>query len=510
MADILTVDKFAARFNDWAVKEKKKSSLSKRTSKKVDEREDEPIARDGLFPEGDFGAVSPEQAFIQLLFTGFVKDQFYLSADKILDISLKLHRYYQRQYPDTYVKLIRYAREKTGIKDQLLIAAYFANDATLLDTLPPQQVLKYFTWHKKFKFPVGARVKKLVKEYLINRETDGDKINFAKVAEDLTQHRRAVRKLIMLAHLNMLPEYFSMFMNIQAPLPIEIREYVNDSTNVMFYNTMSVVDAGHFIPFEVMRSHVPKSGWDFTKVKMSPYMALSMVKSIAESSDDKTAASFLREGKYLSTDKLFTAFVAIPEEYSEIRSTIAQLYVNRIKTQYKELLLFDEEMPIVAVLDISGSMRDNFVKMLGMITPFAPLLEKMYLFSDGIELYSPEKLFAPEGIMETLDHIKETSGGTNLMGALHSLARLKAPRTIIIVTDEQGTYDSADSTYGEAVQHLLDQGHKLIIINPASYQPHTIAQKEGVIYLPAINAESLAGAMRLLELEKHKYTFDVS
>ena len=457
--------------------------------------------------DGDFGTLSPEQAFVQLLFTGFVKDQFYQTADKIFETSLRLHAYYCEKYPETYVKLIRFAREKTGIKDQLLIGAFVANDASLLETLPPQQVLKYFTWHKKFGFPVGSRAKKLVAAYLIQRHMNKDTTVSDKFVEDITIHREVIRKLIRLTHMNMIPEFYQLLTSLDSSLektPISVKS----AFDVITYKSIASVSEDNPIPFEVMRSNVKKENWVFSKVTMSPYMALSMAKAIAESGGEYVAVNFLRNGKYLTSDKLFTALVNIPAIYPKVKETIGNLYVERVKDQYKELLLFDEAKDIIAVLDISGSMDDNFTKMLGMIAPFAPLISKLYMFSDNVFEYPPVDLLTPQGIEAALHKMHEESAGTNLMEALTTLEKYRTPKIIVLVTDEQGNY-MGDQSYGIVISKLVKRGHKIIIVNPSSYSAHSVGHREGVIYLPAINAETFAGAMRLLELEEHKYAFEL-
>lgn len=461
------------------------------------------VAEGFSYNEEDFGALSPEQTFIQFVFTGYIKDQFYTSLNSIFPLAISLHQYYYDRYPTVYKAIMEYAREKTAIKDQMLIAAYVANNPDFLESFPPQQVYKYFKWHKQFGFPVGTRVKRLVREYLMKR-SENQMNNIA----DITTHRGVMRKLIKNTHIATHEITWDMFINTDMSInPIATAEII-EALDVL--RTKSLEHVNGKIPFEVMRSNVPKKDWDFTKVTMSPYMALSMARGIAVNNGEEAVIPFLKNARYLTTDKLFTAMMNIPSEYYKLRDTIADLYAVRVKGQYKDLVLFEPDRPLVIMQDTSYSMENYFTKSLAMVVPFANVIKHYYTFSDTVVEHNTSKLMNLHSVVELRKWIEDNSNGTDLNAALNTLLKLRTPSTILLITDEQGNYDSGG--YRELIKRLKAKGHKIILVNPLSYVAHSLAQEAvdtDYIYIPAVNADQFAAAFRLMQLRENNYSFDM-
>jgi len=283
-----------------------------------------------------------------------------------------------------------------------------------------------------------------------------------------------------------------------------------------FLTTKSVNDLPEKAPFELVRSNIPKINWDvevLEKCDITGNTVVLQACSVYEAFGEEILDYIERavNSPTVTADKILKALLmATNKGYEDLAEKLAKAYVEKVKTAYQQLLLPLPEKPsICLIVDASGSMypksiKGYFTKAIASVAPFAPLVRSLILFSDNAGTHDPKLLATWDGIKE-IQEIASTkyNNWTNITAALELAKEQKEINTVIIATDEQANVTTSERTEMEHIKDMLDDGIKVIVLNPTPYPIHiSDIRDKRLIYVPAPNPESVTAALKLIQLRK--------
>ncbi|HEW93643.1 MAG TPA: VWA domain-containing protein [Thermoprotei archaeon] len=477
------------------------------------------------YTKHEFYVHDPEMQFLSLAFTGYLTDFFYMKGVDVLAISIPLHNVILSKDPELYMDVIEAARYYGTMKDQVLIGMlilsknearkqYYGRMVKLLASFPPNQLYHKFVKVKRKEKILGGLAsfdKRLIHDVINQWISDGRFIYY------MAKYRKYVKKIIELTHYPLDPELFKY---LSRPSKYDgDNEYLKGIS--LFYRTKDFKYLPQRFPFEILRSYVKKEDWTLDVVLKSDLTGNTLVLmavSLVDKFGDKILKEFSRilRSRMVTADKVLkAAFAAYDKGYTELATELAMVYAKKVAEAYKDLLLPIETPNIAVVLDASGSMaptslRGEFMKALSTVSPLAPLIKYLIVFSDNADYESPELLKTFLGLIQ-LQKIaeKKYDRGTCIACGL-KLALKLAERgeidTVILVTDEQANIlmnTPDEATAMEIIRRLLKKGIKVIVLNPTPYPVHvTDIREKDLIYVPAPNPESLVAALKLIQLKK--------
>ena len=409
--------------------------------------------------------------YVALVYTGTVTNHFYIQREEILEYSRPLHRLMYQANKDMMRDVIRDARQ-VGIKDQVLMGAFLLRDIETLATFPPSQINKLRSLVPSGLNPLGSKnaVREVITEWV--KAVGKDRLLYY-----ATSHRGQLRKLLFVWS-NSLRKY------VWYPLTAVDKEVLDVLMKPVDLDKADAVD------FNYLVSTVPKEEWGkyIDKVHFTPYVLLSYAKSLASVLGEDFVVGKLTTAKYLTSDKYFRAMLVLKDSYPKVAEKLKELYVKSASESYKEMVMPGlQPNKVVLVLDVSGSMREVGYKVMGIVSPFAPLVKDMILFSTDYYHEDPKKLLSVDGVTELLQNAPW--GGTNVRGALEEARRVAGEEDVImVVTDEQENVD---------VNKKVVTPH--VVVNPKPYPSHMPFDTK-YVFVPGTNAESLASAYRLTQV----------
>jgi len=464
---------------------------------------------------------NPEQEFLSVLFTGYIQNFYYMSSAEVFSYSIPLHKEVIKKDLDFYIESLKTARELATMKDQVLIGLlllskhekrymFFDLLVDLLSSFPPNQIVRKFVNTKRKNKDLfggfGSFEKKLInKVFEVWKEKGLLTYYFAK-------YRKYIQQLVNLSHIKIEKEKFEWLSNPTKYQGNE--EYLKEIKE--FYNSKKILSLPNKTPFEIVRSSVKKEDWKPELLKICDITANTIVLQATSFysifGDEMLPYVKRATGKRVTADKILKALImAEIKDYKKLAKELAKAYAEKVKTTYKDLLLPLDNARVCVVLDASGSMecgslRGMFLKSLGCIAPFSPIVNSLILFSEKAKEEDNNLLSTWEGLSKLM-RIAEAryNTGTDIGEGL-SLAIEKAKQneidTVILVTDEQANLLRGSDTEMELIKKLLDMGIQVIVINPTPYPVKiTDISDKRIIYVSAPNPESLKGALRLTQLK---------
>ena len=409
--------------------------------------------------------------YLAVVYTGTVTNHFYMKREEVLEYSRPMHKLMYQTDRETMQKIIRDARG-VGIKDQVLMGAFLLRDMETLATFPPSQILKLRSLVPTGRNPLGSKsqVREVITEWI-------KAVGKERLMRYAVSHRGQLRKLFFVWNSAM--KKYVWYPKVQVD-----REVLDLLMKPIDLSRVDEVD------FNYLVSTVPKRDWHkyVDKVRLTPYALLSYAKSLAEAFGEDFVVSKLTTAKYLTSDKYFVAMLALKDRFPKVAEKLKELYVKSVTESYKDLVMQGLELKrIVLVLDVSGSMESSYPRLMAMISPFAPLVKDLILFSEKYYHEDPKKLMSVDGIEDLLR--KAPWGGTNVRDALIEARKVADKEDVImVVTDEQENV---------GVDKQMETPH--IVVNPKPYPAHMPFSMK-FVYVPATNAESVASAYRLTQI----------
>jgi len=453
----------------------------------------------------------PETQFLSVLLTGYFTDFYYMTAEEVLMYSIPLHKEVLNKDMNFYISALEVARE-CGMKDQVLLGLCLLSRKVetldnelkekyvkLLNSFPPNQIVKKFV-NAKRKAKIGGafveRDKYILIDYLQNQ--------FASEYKTL-KYRKYLKQMVNLVHYKDAPKL--LFKRLSK---YEGSDYIENVKKVVL-NKEFPDFKGEKMPFELVRSSIPKSLWSkwiLRNTDMTGHTLLLQAVSLYPVLKDTTVFDKIVNTPYITSDQILKVAVAAEmKNMSDLAKKFAELYAEKVSICYKELLLPLKEPNVILLLDGSGSMipaslTGMFFKSLAIVSPLAPLIKKLVLFSDNAKYIDPKLLLSYDGLRELMKIAP--SSGTNIAEALE-LALKSEEEVVIIVTDEQANVLTEEYDEMTLIRRLLDKGKTVIVINPTPY-PVSVAdiKDKRIIYVRANNPESLVNAIKLVQMRLSK------
>ena len=453
----------------------------------------------------------PETQFLSVLLTGYFTDFYYMDAKEVLMYSLPLHKEILKKDVKFYLSALETARE-CGMKDQVLLGLCLLSRKAekldkelkeryvkLLNSFPPNQVVKKFV-NAKRKAKIGGgfveKDKQILEEYLQNQ--------FASEYKTL-KYRKYLKQMVNLVHYKNAPKL--LFKRLSK---YKGSDYIENVKKVVLNSEFPDFE-GEKMPFELVRSSIPKHLWSRWIVKntdMTGHTLLLQAVSLYSALKDISIFDKIVNTPYITSDQILKVAVAAElNNMPDLAKKFAELYAEKVSTCYKELLLPLKEPNVILLLDGSGSMIPTsltgmFFKSLAVVSPLAPLIKKLVLFSDNAKYVDPKLLLSYDGLRELMKIAP--SSGTNIAEALE-LAWKSEEEVVILVTDEQSNILTSESYEMTLIKRLLDEGKTVIVINPTPYPVSvTDIKDKRIIYVRANNPESLVNAIKLIQMRLSK------
>ena len=455
-----------------------------------------------------------EHQYLSCLLTGYVKDFYYMKKAEVLTYAMELHREMLRKDPLYHLTSLKVARE-IGMKDQVMIgllewgehrerAEHFDELVTLLGTFPPSQIVKKYIRPKRKKIVggFGSFDKRLISSLWAKWEEQG------KLSYYLVKYRPYMEQIVRLIHIRT-PSWPYIIHPSKYDGP---DNYLTEVSN--FFHTKEF--SGPKFPFELVRGNIPKSQWKGVKIEETDMTGNTIVMqacSLYEALGNKfiPLVRGAVNSPTLTSDKILKALIRASEkQYDKLTRELGTLYTEKVKGTYKHLLLPVTPPNIGVVLDASGSMepetlRGMFFTGLSLIAPFAPLVSSLVLFSDEAKEEDEGLLMDWEGLNILTGYASlHYNGGTDITSGIIKMMELinrNEVNTVIIFSDEQANLIEGGSREMGLIKKLLDEGIEVIVINPTPYPVKvTDIRDKRLIYIPACNPESLAGALKLIQL----------
>lgn len=423
------------------------------------------------FPSLRAGILDAKLEFLKLLFVGYCNEEyFYMRSGKVIEQSKILHKQIHEEDPNFHNEMIRYAREKASIKDQVLIGAYYSKDIETLLTFPPRQVNKLLKWF-------GIDAKMIVQQYL-NALTE-DKWQLYAIT-----NKNILRTFAFKYHLKIPSKIFDFIMHpTKYNGDIEIFKAYKD---YVLNHELRMP-----LPFQTLITIKPPTLDQVHNLQISPYTALSFAKTMAILYGEEFVIKHLRDAKYITVDKwvrpvLLNALTIFPklEEYFAVQ------YTNNVKEAYKDIILPFEQKKLKLIIDVSGSMSGRIIQDVAiMIAPLAGLAEQVIFFNNDAWEEESGILHTIEGLRRL---IKMPEGGTNISAGLKAVKR-EENEVIVLITDEQEN----------RVHDPIEESNVIpdIVINPLPYATH-LDYKKPYMYIPARTPDSFVAAYKLQQLHE--------
>jgi len=478
--------------------------------------------------EHSFYIHDPEIQYLSTLLTGYVTDFYYMKAVEVFQQGAILHKYIIQKDPEYHLDSIKIARSLASIKDQVIIGIltwtrhsdrkkYFDDLVDLLATFPPNQIVKKFiNTKRKLKELFGGygTFDKRLINAVYEKWKEQDKIEYY-----FAKYRRYIQQLINVTHIKVDPIEFSFLSN-----PTKYNgnsEYLRRISEFLRTKDISVLPDK--APFELVRSNIKKSDWTIEVLEKCDITGNTVVLqacSLYEQFGENILPYIKRvtNTRTVTADKILKALLmSAIKGYNILSEELAKGYIAKVKDTYKQLMLPLPDYPRIAlVVDASGSMYPTrlngyFMKTISSVAPFAPLVKSLIMFSCNAN-YEDERLLRTwDGLLELIDIAKRKyNGGTNIVDGL-SLAyeQVKTGEidTVILSTDEQANIVSSKYGYRETemelIRKMLNEGAKVIVLNPTPYPVHvTDISEKRLIYIPAANPEGVVSALKLVQLRK--------
>jgi len=463
----------------------------------------------------------PEMQYLSMLLTGYIDNHYYMSAKEVMELAVPLHRNILLKDPDFHMESLKVARRYGAMKDQVMIGLLlwskhpnrkekFGEISELLSTFPPNQIVRKFINTKrnepKLFGGLGTFEKKLLKHIWSLWAGQG------KIYYYFAKYRRYMQQIVNVAHIRVSEKEFSYLSNPT--------KYVGNSDYLLSISKFLSSKDPRFLPdkapFELVRSNIPKINWTVDILKKCDITGNTVVLqacSLYEAFKEEILDYIERavNSPTVTADKILKALImAAEKDYEDLAESLAKAYVEKVKIAYQQLLLPLPEKPSMClVIDASGSMYPGcsggyFTKVIASVAPFAPLVRSLILFSDNAGTHDPSLLMSWDGINE-IQEIASTkyNSCTDITAALELAKEQKEVNTVIIATDEQANVTTSERTEMEHIKDMLDDGIKVIVLNPTPYPIHiSDIRDKRLIYVPAPNPESVTAALKLIQLRK--------
>ena len=490
-----------------------------------------------------FYAHSPLRQFVQLLFTGFMKDTFYMKKSEIYAMSRELHLDVAFKEPDFHLSAIKLARREALMKDQPLLGVLvrlrpslqlrdksFEEHVKILSSYPPNQLLKKFVEpvkRREFGYGLGRYVKRLM-HYVFDTWYEDGKLRYY-----VLRYRKAVRDLLRLVHYPLKDQDYA-----RALFNKEI-DKISDEKLRAYFDFMNYIRRGEYgnacdiaynydLPFELIRANVPASYYKEpavyeTLLKTATARTLVMfavslsrhgipITAIAEALEKKVPPSNVS-----SFEIIRPAFISYTESrtFDVLTEALGKLYASKIADVWRQIdtsFLKVSQSNIALILDASGSMEPGrickgyrrfgyFTRSLVALAPLAYRVKRLILFSEHADEEDVNLLKTLEGLIE-LDKIayEKYDMGTDIEEGL-KLAKEYVDSgevdTVILSTDEQANINKDNISEFDVIKSMLNKGARVIIHNPSPYPVHIARPIEGVTYIYGDRAESIIGSLRV-------------
>lgn len=471
--------------------------------------------------EHSFYIHDPEMQYLSMLLTGYIDDFYYMPAKEVMNLAVPLHRNILLKDPDFHLESLKIARKYGAMKDQVMIGLLLWSKhpnrhekrcelENLLSTFPPNQIVRKFINTKRNNPELfgglGTFEKKLLYSVCLAWIAQG------KLTYYLAKYRKYMQQIVNVSHMILGQDDYSYLSS-----PAKYNGNINYLRSISrFLATKDIKHLPDRAPFELVRSNIPKSRWTpeiLEKCDITGNTVVLQACSLYVAIGDPVLDYISRAANSptVTADKILKALLmAVKNGYEKLAEKLAEAYVKKVKTTYQELLLPLPERPsICLVLDASGSMRPVhfdgcFMKAVSSVAPFAPLIKSLILFSETACAEEPGLLTSWQGIMN-LRKIAALhyNSYTNITAALELAKEQKEVNTVIVATDEQANVTTRSTTEMEIIKNLLDEGKKVIVLNPTPYPVHvTDIRDKRLIYVPAPNPESVTAALKLIQLRK--------
>jgi len=474
--------------------------------------------------EHSFYVYDLETQFLAVLFTGYVKNFYYMSGQEVLELSLPLHTAVSLKDPEFYVSSLRAARELPAMKDQVMIGAINLSKSparvnpevqvslvSLLASFPPNQIVKKYVNAKRRYRQVlgglGSFEKKVLREVWNTWPPDLRAYYAAK-------YRRYVRDMVRTAHIPVEKEIWDY---VKKPLSYEgPNEYLAKVSRFLRTKSTDLSFDHPKLPFNLVRSNLPKSEWTawiLENADLTGNTVVLQAKSLYSVFGDDFLPYLDRavRSPTVTSDRILKAMLACLD-VEPLAYKLAEVYAEKVKRTYRRLLLPLATPTISIVLDASGSMRPEnlrgeFGKALSVVAPFAPLVRQLVLFSDKAGVEDHNLLGTWRGITKLvrIASTKYNSSTCITCGLKLALEAVKSGEidTVVIATDEQANVTVGETKEMDLIREILDAGAGVIVVNPTPYPVHVAdVREERLVYVPAPNPESFAAALRLLQIRR--------
>lgn len=445
-----------------------------------------------------------ETQFLSVILTGYFIDHYYMSGKEVLANSIPLHKKMIEKNSENYLTALEIARN-CGMKDQVLLGlCLFSRNISskeqldrftkLFNSFPPNQIVKKFI-NAKRKAKIGGGLvdidKSLITKYLQE---------IFKSEYKTLKYRKYLKQMVNLVHYKDAPKL--LFKRLSA---YSGSDYIEKVKKVIFEKKFPKFE-DEKMPFELVRSSVPKklwSEWIISNTDLTGHTLLLQAISLCPYIKDFSVFDKILRTPYITSDQILKV-AAESKNLPKLARKFAELYAKKVTSTYKELLLPIQKPNIILLLDGSGSMNPKklnsyYFKSLATISPLAPLIKSLVIFSEDAQYADPRLLLSYEGLKHLMNIAP--SGGTNITSALE-LALKSEEEVVILVTDEQANI-LTDITTAEMqyIKKLLNRGRTVIIINPTPY-PVSIAdiRDKRIIYLRADSPEALVNAIKLEQI----------
>ena len=492
---------------------------------------------------------SPLRQFVQLLYTGYLTDTFYMKRSEIYAMSRELHLDVAFKEPEFHLSAIKLARSEALLKDQPLIGVLvrlrpalmlrdrsFEEHVDILSSYPPNQLLKKFVEpvkRKEFGYGLGRHVKKLLHNVFDTWHERG------LLGYYVLRYKSAIKDLLRLVHYPLREQDYARVLfnrdvdkiaDEKLKAYVKFKEYVKQKK----YKDAGIVAYEYDLPFEIIRVNIPKSEYRFEEV----YKAI--LKTITPRGLVMFAVPFVRAG--IPKDELLkelrrkvvksnvTSFEVIrPTVVSyklfgmeELTRELGEVYTSKIVDVWRQIdtsFLKVSQCSIALVLDASASMEGGglvyrrrklgcFDRSLIALAPLAYRVKRLILFSNFADEEDVNLLKTYGGLME-LDKIYSSKYDdmTNIASGL-ALAKQYVDNgevdTVILSTDEQANVNKEAIKEYDLIRRMVEKGAKVIIHNPSPYPVHIAKPIEEVTYVYGDRVESIIGSLRVQAMKDLK------
>jgi len=483
--------------------------------------------REGFdYTRHSFYVHDPMTQFLSVLFTGFIgrTSYYYMRAEEVFALSLRLHALASMKDPDFYVDALRAARGLPAIKDQVMLGVlnlskhamrtkYRDDLVALLSSFPPSQIVKkYIDTKRKHSAIVGGGLgsfEKRVLRAVWESWADWKREYYA------AKYRRYVKDMIRVAHIPVSSDLWSYLVKPtaysgQSPYLSKVSRWLKTRSEDIAFDHPK-------LPFNLYRSNVPFSEWTtwaLANTDLTGNTVVLQAKSLYMRFGDDFLPYLSRAARSptVTADKILKAAIAC-FDIGPLARELARQYAVKAAETYKQVLLPVEMPNLAVVLDASGSMepiklQGPFGKALSVVAPLAPLVRRLIMFSEKARDEDPRLLSSFEGLERLLEiAMNDYNSSTNIADGLAlalDAVKSREVNAVVLVTDEQANVLRGAVKEMDIMREIMDEGAAMIVVNPTPYPVHIAdIRDKRIVYVPAPNPESFAAALRLVQVERY-------